>query len=487
MNWTVSRRIIAGFAIGALVMVVIAIIGVISLNRTTTAYNTAIESERLLLLGAIEARGSLRNANVEYLRYLVDGGEEHQVARDTSLASAQAAATRLRDRSQGVAQQRWDETLRALETWEQATGQVIALWRAGNREGALALREQQVAPARDLMERVFSENITSAMTVTDSIGDDARGTAETSRNTILIGLAFALLLFLATAYLLNRAVAAPLQETSNVLAATASEILATTTEQATGATESLAAVTQTAATVDEVVQTSEQSAERARTVAQSAQRAAEIGRQGRLAVETSIEGMGSVRAQVEAIGDRIRALSEQAQAIGEIISTVNDIAEQTNLLALNASIEAARAGEQGRGFAVVAGEVKSLAEQSKAGTARVRQILEQVQRATGAAVVTTEQGNRTVDEAMQQITGAGDTIRQLAEAAAAAAQASAQIAASAGQQSTGMSQIRQAISNIQQAAQQNLAATRQAEAAAQELNRVGGTLLDLVGTTSARG
>jgi methyl-accepting chemotaxis protein len=63
------------------------------------------------------------------------------------------------------------------------------------------------------------------------------------------------------------------------------------------------------------------------------------------------------------------------------------------------------------------------------------------------------------------------------------AQAAAQISASAGQQSTGMSQIRQAIGNIQQAAQQNLAATRQAEAAAQELNRVGSNLLDLVGTS----
>jgi methyl-accepting chemotaxis protein len=47
-----------------------------------------------------------------------------------------------------------------------------------------------------------------------------------------------------------------------------------------------------------------------------------------------------------------------------------------------------------------------------------------------------------------------------------------------------MSQIKQAIANIQQAAQQNLASTRQAEGAAQELNRLGSRLIDLVGASN---
>jgi methyl-accepting chemotaxis protein len=217
-------------------------------------------------------------------------------------------------------------------------------------------------------------------------------------------------------------------------------------------------------------------------VAASAQRAADIGRQGKDAIDTTITGINGVRAQVGDIQERMMELREQAQAIGEIIATVSDLAEQTNLLALNAAIEAARAGEQGRGFAVVAGEVKNLAEQSKAGTVRVRQILEQVQRATTAAVAVTEEGNRKVNDVSRQVSEAGETIRQLAEAVSSASQAAAQISASAGQQSTGLSQIKQAIGNIQQAAQQNLAATRQAESAAQELNRLGSRLIDLVGT-----
>jgi len=64
---------------------------------------------------------------------------------------------------------------------------------------------------------------------------------------------------------------------------------------------------------------------------------------------------------------------------------------------------------------------------------------------------------------------------------AEAAQAAAQIVASAGQQAAGMAQVRQAMGNIQEATQQNVASTRQAERAAQDLNALGGKLLQLVG------
>ena len=75
---------------------------------------------------------------------------------------------------------------------------------------------------------------------------------------------------------------------------------------------------------------------------------------------------------MESVAESIVRLSEQ-RMIGEIVATVNDLADQSNLLAVNAAIEAAKAGEQGRGFAVVAQEVRSLAEQLKQATTRVRE------------------------------------------------------------------------------------------------------------------
>jgi methyl-accepting chemotaxis protein len=70
----------------------------------------------------------------------------------------------------------------------------------------------------------------------------------------------------------------------------------------------------------------------------------------------------------------LHSLEELRTSVADIATIANliqAVADQTNLLALNATIEAARAGEVGKGFAVVAGEVKQLAGQTAAATARI--------------------------------------------------------------------------------------------------------------------
>jgi methyl-accepting chemotaxis protein len=277
-----------------------------------------------------------------------------------------------------------------------------------------------------------------------------------------------------------RGVTREISEGVNVLGASASEILATTTQVAAGAAETATAVSETTTTVEEVKQTAQVASQKAKYVSESAQKAAQIGQTGKKAAEASIAGMDRIREQMESIADSIVRLSEQGQAIGEIIASVNDLAEQSNLLAVNAAIEAAKAGEQGKGFAVVAQEVKSLAEQSKQATAQVRTILGDIQKATNAAVMATEQGSKVVEAGVRQSTDAGESIRLLAESIVEAAQAASQIAASSQQQLVGMDQVAVAIDSIKQASVQNVASTRQAEAAAQTLHELGQQLKQLV-------
>ena len=266
-----------------------------------------------------------------------------------------------------------------------------------------------------------------------------------------------------------------------VLASSSGEILATTTQVASGASETASAVNETTVTVEEVKQTAQLASQKARFVSDSAQKASQVSQNGRKAVEDAMQGMQNIQEQMESIAESIVRLSEQSQAIGEIIATVNDLAEQSNLLAVNAAIEANKAGEQGKGFAVVAQEVKSLAEQSKQATAQVRTILGDIQRATTATVLATEQGSKAVQAGVKQTGETGEAIRQLADSVNEAAQAATQIAASSQQQMVGMDQVALAMENIKQASVQNVSGTRQAEVAARSLHELGRKLSDMIG------
>jgi methyl-accepting chemotaxis protein len=269
-------------------------------------------------------------------------------------------------------------------------------------------------------------------------------------------------------------------EGAAVLGSAASEIVASTTQLASSASESAAAVSETTTTVEEIRQTSQMASQKARSVSDNAQKAVQISQGGRKSSEDAVAGMGRIRTQMEAIGESMMRLSEQTQAIGQIIASVEDLAAQSNLLAVNAAIEAAKAGEQGKGFGVVAQEVKSLAEQSRAATDRVRTILSDIQKATTAAVMATEQGNKAVEAGSRQTEIAGQSIQALTATVSEAAQAATQIAASSQQQLVGMDQVAGAMENIKQASTQNVASARQLESAARNLSDLGQRLKALV-------
>ncbi|HET9224297.1 MAG TPA: HAMP domain-containing methyl-accepting chemotaxis protein, partial [Roseiflexaceae bacterium] len=266
------------------------------------------------------------------------------------------------------------------------------------------------------------------------------------------------------------------RQANAAIAAAAAEILAATTQQAASAAEQSAAVTQTTTTVEEVKAIAMQTAQQASQVAQDGQSALQVARKGTGAVEETVDGMQQIRARVESIATTIMSLAEQTQAIGTIITTVSELADQSNLLALNAAIEAARAGEQGRSFAIVAQHVRGLAERSKVATTHVKEILGDIQRATNAAVLVTEEGTKGVEVGSQLAAQAGQVIHRIAGEVDSGAQASVQIAAAATQQTAGMEQIGLAMSSIQQATTQALASTRQAERAAQDLHALSQSL-----------
>ena len=249
-------------------------------------------------------------------------------------------------------------------------------------------------------------------------------------------------------------------------------ILGATSRQIAMANEQDAVVTETTATVNEVRATVTETAERAQSVAETAQVSVDVSRTGTEAVTEAVSGMELIRRRVEDIADNILVLSEHTQQIGEIIATVNSLADQSKMLALNASVEAARAGEEGKGFAVVALEVRNLADQNRDATVQVREILSEIQRATNAAVMVTEEGSKGVDAGQLLVNRAGESIRDLSHAIEDAATAAMQIAASTRQQTIGMDQLTQAMRTIKHSTAEMVTSTMQVESSVQRLRRV---------------
>ena len=267
---------------------------------------------------------------------------------------------------------------------------------------------------------------------------------------------------------------------ADVLNSSTGEISAATMQIAASASETATAVTQTTATVAEVKQATRTSSEIAGHVSAQSQKVADVSRLGRASVDDVVTGMTRIRGHMDSIASSILRLNAQGQTIGEIITTVDDLAGQSKMLAINASMEAAKAGVEGKGFAVVAQEVKNLAEQSRLATARVRAILHEIEKATSAAVLTTEEGSKAVDAGLRESSAAGDSIAALSESVAESAHSSSQIAVTSQQQSTGMDQVSLAMGSIQAACTKTAEGARQAEAEAQRLVGLGKKLTKLV-------
>jgi PAS domain S-box-containing protein len=262
------------------------------------------------------------------------------------------------------------------------------------------------------------------------------------------------------------------QDASSQTLSIAGEILRNTEEQKKSIAEQSSSVKEVATTIEQLDITSQQTADKAEGVVLSAQKSVDVSRVGQDAVNEEIQTMRMIREKVEAIAQQILELSQQAQQIGMIVTVVNDIADQTNLLALNAAIEAARAGEHGKGFAVVAMEVKKLAEQSQGATARITDLVKEIQNATKASVIATEEGAKGVEIGMQLAIKGGETIESVTHTISETAEAVQQISSIAKQQSVGIQQVSIAMSSINAGMKQTTTSAENLQQVAEDFNEL---------------
>jgi methyl-accepting chemotaxis protein len=271
------------------------------------------------------------------------------------------------------------------------------------------------------------------------------------------------------------------QRQARKVSGTAEEIAGASRHSAQISVEQAGAVTQATVTIEELSHTAQQIAEAATLVANAAEQALNSVNDGQETAQESITGNTNLKLRVREITDRILALSERSQRVGHIIEQVASIADQTHLLALNAAIESAAAGENGKRFAVVASEVKRLADRSRQATKDVQAVLGEIQDATNASVMATEQGMKEAERGVILAYRAGDVNEsiiqmvertvQLANAISLATQqqrsASEQVVAS-------MRHLSTVIGDAAASAQQSSDLALTLDRIAQELTRVSG-------------
>ncbi|MDP9151064.1 MAG: methyl-accepting chemotaxis protein [Myxococcota bacterium] len=244
-----------------------------------------------------------------------------------------------------------------------------------------------------------------------------------------------------------RSIPRGIRDATQRLAHSVTKLSASTAEQSETVERQASALRETQVTAEEIRQTSTLAAQKAQTVLEYAERAESISRTGEVAVGQSLAALRDIRAQVEEIAQRITSLGERAMRIGQVTQTVKDLADQSNMLALNAAIEAVRAGEHGKGFSVVAREIRSLADQSIEATQQVRDMLEDISEAIRGAVAITEKGSQRIDAGLLQVKTSGEQLSQLSTIVKDNSQAVRQINTAVGQQNGAIAQILGALSS----------------------------------------
>ncbi len=293
---------------------------------------------------------------------------------------------------------------------------------------------------------------------------------------ICLGLAFAILIPLTLVSI--RGIVKPLEYAVECIAAS-EDIMTSLNHLSTGATETASAVTETTTTVEELKQTANISVDKAKDVLGNAQETLQTVTSSEKSVMATIDDINQIRERMQIISDSILKLSEKSLAIAEIMDSVGDIAEQSNLLAVNAAIESAKAGEVGRSFGVVAQEIRTLAEQSKGATIQVRGLLADIQQATTAAVLATEQGSKAVAKGVDQSTQTSHTIKDLVIKMGKVTQAANQIVLSNQQQLIGTEQITIAMTQISEATNQHVDHLAQIGSAVTTLTQAGSSLKEM--------
>ena len=462
------RAILAGFAVPVAIFIVASVLAYDAVRTVTEAEEDLARTQDIQKLsGRLALR--FQQAASELRGYLITAdpafAERHEAAtEDFGRALVEVEPLVQNDEARALVVQ----LERDHETYQEFVQQVLAQMRAGNQSGARELLETgrgvtAIAAADATLQRF--------MELEDDLYDARAATLQGALRlltaTVLLGALAAMAAAVGAGAFIRRRVTRTVDDVNHAISSIATsnvELAATVEQHERAASQQAVSVNETTATMEELDGSARQAAQQAEAAARASREVLDFTQAGTRTVQETLRAMGTTKEKVTAFSEQILRLSEQVGQIADVTRAVGDIAGQVNMLALNAAVEAARAGEHGRGFAVVATEIRKLADQSRREAERIRAIVEDIQKATHATVLATEEGARMADESMGHTSRTAETFGQMARSINDATERVQQISLNVRQQSEGIKQVVEAMNAITVGARQTAAGIAQTKA-----------------------
>jgi methyl-accepting chemotaxis protein len=467
-NWTIGKRIFAGF--GA-VLVIMAVLGTFTTIRLLSIRHEATEigtNMPMLRNVATLATGARDNMTIIF-RHIGAATLAEKKALEDEMKSARAVNSKaledyekLVDNDQG----------RALLKDLQAKREVYGKKRAEVLKASSAAKTPEetaavLAMARDELQPLvvaYADAINALweMEESESSAGASAIRASSARTTVMtivavaLSLTFGIFLCFGIVRGINKVlhhVSSELGDGARQVVAAATQVASASQSLAQGASEQAASIEETSASIEEMSSVTLSNADNADRVNALARQAREAAEKGAIDMKQMSESMIAIQAG--------------SDDIGRIIKTIDEIAFQTNILALNAAVEAARAGEAGRGFAVVAEEVRGLAQRSaNAARESATKVSDAVSRTNQGVEISSK-----VAHALNEIVTHARGVDELAAAVASASR----------QQSQGISQVNTSVGQMDRVTQSNAAGAEESASAAEELNAQAESMRQVVG------
>ncbi|GAB5094985.1 methyl-accepting chemotaxis protein [Caballeronia sp. HLA56] len=509
-NITIKNKLVAGFGILAVLVVLVAGMSLRSLSQATDGFanyvnginaraDVASQLRTAVDRRAIAARNLVlvsKPADLELEKAQVTRAHEDVQARLKQLKDMIASASDTSEKARGLVA----EMARVEGLYGPVATDIVGLALAGKHDQAISKMDDECRPLLAQLVKATDDYASYTATRREEIVRDFEAQYEMQRNVLIALCSFATLFAVAAGFAITRSITRPIEdaveiaqtvargdlrstiiadskdETGDLLRALAemNERLTETVsrvrdssgavggaakELATGNTdlsqrteEQAASLQETAASMEQLTSTVRQNADNAHQASSLASNASNVARKG-----SDVVGR---------VVDTMHGISNSSSKIAEITGIIEGIAFQTNILALNAAVEAARAGEQGRGFAVVASEVRSLAQRSSSAAKEIKELI-------ADSVEKVKDGSALASEA-------GTTMTEVTQAVAQVTDIMSEIAAASAEQGRGIEQVNQAITQMDEVTQQNAALVEEAAAASQALEEQGRRLNEVM-------